>query len=159
MSKALIKKRSIMLDWVKRIKFDECSPLEAQGHENKFGFQRHQPEIMAFSHWHGHIEINYLFDCSAEYLINGQKICVPQGRMIVFWASIPHQMIAAKGDGEMVNIYIPLQAFLAWKYSDDFISEILSGEVLVADSLHLADRLITSQWEADLEKQQIGMTM
>lgn len=148
-----------MLNWVKRIKFDECSPLTAQGHENKFGFQRHQPEVMGFSHWHGHIEINFLFGCTAEYLINGQKISVPEGRMILFWASIPHQMIAAHGDGEMINLYIPLQAFLAWKYNDDFIREILNGEVLVSDNLHVVDKLLTDQWEADLEKQQLPMTI
>jgi AraC-like DNA-binding protein len=148
-----------MQDWVSRIKFDECSPLEAQGHENKFGFQRHQPEVMACSHWHGHIEINYLFDCAADYLINGQKISVPEGRMILFWASIPHQMVAAYGEGEMVNIYIPLQAFLSWKFADEFISEILHGEVLVADSLHMSDKPVTQRWESDLATNQNAMTL
>ena len=148
-----------MLDWVKRIKFDESSPLTTQGHENKFGFQRHEPEVMAFSHWHGHIEINYLFNCSAEYLINGQRITVPEGKMILFWASIPHQMVAAHGDGEMINLYIPLQAFLAWKFNDGFIRDILNGEVLVADKCHVADKMLTDQWEADLNTQQLAITL
>ncbi|GHE95944.1 AraC family transcriptional regulator [Thalassotalea profundi] len=143
-----------MFDWVNRIRFDESSPLEVQGHENNFGFQRHQPEIMASSHWHGHIEINYLFNCSADYLINGKKISVPEGRMILFWASIPHQMIASDGDGYMVNIYIPLQAFLSWKFPNEFIEQILHGEVLVADSLHPTDQPLTLMWEENLIKKQ-----
>ncbi|WDE10043.1 helix-turn-helix domain-containing protein [Thalassomonas haliotis] len=138
------------MDWIKRIKINESSPLQAQGYEDSFGFQRHKPQLMATSHWHGHIEINYLFDCSADYLINGKKISVPQGRMILFWASIPHQMIAAQGEGEMVNIYIPLQAFLSWKFSNRFISEIFSGEVLVAERLHDGDQTMTRLWEHDL---------
>ena len=147
------------LDWVSRIKFDQISPLEAQGHENNFGFQRHKPEVMPFSHWHGHVEVNYLFDCSADYLINGKKISVPEGRMIVFWASIPHQMIASQGDGEMINLYIPLQAFLSWKFTDEFIADILHGEVLIADSLHPNDRLLTDMWERDLATKQLPLMM
>ncbi|KGJ91210.1 transcriptional regulator MelR [Colwellia psychrerythraea] len=143
-----------MFDWVNRITFDESSPLEVQGYENKFGFQRHQPEIMESSHWHGHIEINYLFNCSADYLINGKKISVPEGRMILFWASIPHQMTATEGEGYMVNIYIPLQAFLSWKFPNAFIDHILHGEVLVADSLHPTDQPLTLMWEENLEKKQ-----
>jgi AraC-like DNA-binding protein len=141
-----------MQHWVERIIFNESSPLQSQGYENNFGFQRHKPEIMDCSHWHGHIEINYLFNCSADYLINGKKISVPEGKMILFWASIPHQMIASEGDGEMVNIYIPLQAFLSWKFSDQFIKEILHGEVLVADILHANDRHLTAMWETDLKE-------
>lgn len=145
------------MEWVNRIQFDQSSPLTVQAHEFNFGFQRHKPQIMESSHWHGHIEVNYLYGCSADYLINGKKISVPEGRMIIFWASIPHQMIASEGDGEMVNIYIPLQAFLTWKFSDQFISDILHGEVLVADRLHPTDKLITSQWENDLEKNDYRM--
>lgn len=148
-----------MLEWVNRIAFKESSPLESQGYENQFGFQRHKPQIMDYSHWHGHIEINYLFNCSADYLINGKKISVPEGKMIVFWASIPHQMIASSGEGEMVNIYIPLEAFLTWKFSDDFFSEILNGEVLVADSLHETDQYLTRMWERDLERKELPLML
>jgi len=148
-----------MLDWVNRIAFDESSPLESQGYENQFGFQRHKPQIMDTSHWHGHIEINYLFNCSADYLINGKKISVPEGKMIIFWAAIPHQMIASTGDGEMVNIYIPLDAFLSWKYSDTFFSQILNGEVLVADALHESDQYLTRMWERDLERKELPLML
>lgn len=146
-----------MLDWIDKIKTNKNSPLESQRDDASFGFQRHKPQLMPCSHWHGHIEINYLFNCSADYLINGKKISVPQGRMILFWASIPHQMIATKGEGEMVNIYIPLPAFLSWKLSNEFISEILDGEVLVADSHHTGDELLTHMWENDLATKNITL--
>ena len=148
-----------MLDWLSRIKINNSSPLAAQGYENNFGFQRHKPQIMSCSHWHGHIEINYLFNCSADYLINGKKISVPEGRMILFWASIPHQMVAVAGEGEMVNIYIPLQTFLSWKFSNAFMSEILNGEVLVADRLHLCDQQVTHLWESDLAKKNMPLVL
>lgn len=147
-----------MQEWINRIVFDNASPLIMQGGEHKFGFQVHQPEIMPNSHWHGHIEINYLFGCSADYLINGHKISVPEGKMIIFWASIPHQMTASAGDGYMVNIYIPLQAFQAWKFSPEFVSLLLRGEVLVSENLHPSDYEITKQWDQDLAKKNVALT-
>ncbi|WP_394201031.1 helix-turn-helix domain-containing protein [Shewanella waksmanii] len=139
-----------MFEWVERISFSEASPLTVQDQDNKFGFHRKTPEVMGHSHWHGHIEINYLFDCSADYLINGQEISVPEGRMIIFWASIPHQMTAFRGKGEIVNIYIPLQAFLTWMLPGSFVSQLLHGEVMVSDSLYFCDKELTHIWETDI---------
>ncbi|WP_102797812.1 helix-turn-helix domain-containing protein [Bowmanella denitrificans] len=147
-----------MQDWIEKIVFDHTSPLTAQGNECKFGFHVHPPEVMPHSHWHGHIEINFLFDCSAEYLINGRKIRVPEGKMILFWASIPHQMTASQGDGHMVNIYIPLQSFQTWKLPSDFSSLLLQGEVLVASHPNKADLALTQQWQYDLQKKQDALT-
>ncbi|WP_448546480.1 helix-turn-helix domain-containing protein [Thalassotalea fusca] len=142
-----------MLDWVGKIAFsDNSSPLEAQGQENQFGFRRLAPKVMPKSHWHGHIEINYLFNCSADYLINGKKISVPEGRMLLFWASFPHQMIATEGDGELVNVYVPLQSFLTWKLPDEFVSQLLYGEVIVSNSLYHCDEEITRIWEQDIAR-------
>lgn len=148
-----------MFDWVNRIEFVEKSPLLSQASEHKFGFQRHKPEIMASSHWHGHIEINYLFRCSADYLFNGQKITVPEGRMIAFWATMPHQMTNYYGDGEMINIYIPLHAFLTWKLPSDYVSSLLHGNVLVSDKLYSCDAMTTDMWQNDLDANNMELTI
>ncbi|TPH14613.1 helix-turn-helix domain-containing protein [Litorilituus lipolyticus] len=147
-----------MLNWISRIVQRESGPLEVQGEDSKFGFQKHVPEIMEQSHWHGHIEVNYLFGCSASYLINGKRINVPEGKMIIFWASIPHQMTHYDGDGYMVNLYIPLQAFLTWKLPNQYIKSLLDGEVLVSESLYESDQLLTDVWEKDLEKDNADLT-
>lgn len=149
-----------MLDWVGKIEFtDSSSPLETQGQENKFGFRRLAPKVMSHSHWHGHIEINYLFNCSADYLINGKKISVPEGRMLLFWASFPHQMIATQGDGQLVNVYVPLQSFLTWKLPDNFVSKLLHGEVIVSNSLYHCDEQITRIWENDIAQNDHTLTV
>lgn len=149
-----------MLEWVGKISFsDSNSPLESQGQEHKFGFRRLAPKVMAHSHWHGHIEINYLFNCSADYLINGKKISVPEGHMLLFWALFPHQMIATHGDGELVNVYVPLQDFLTWKLSDDFVSDLLHGEVIVSNSFYHCDEQITRIWESDIAKNDHAFTV
>lgn len=149
-----------MLEWVGKIAFsDSSSPLESQGQEHKFGFRRLAPKVMEHSHWHGHIEINYLFNCSADYLINGKKISVPEGRILLFWASFPHQMIAIQGDGELVNVYVPLQSFLTWKLSNDFVSNLLHGEVIVSNRLYHCDEQITRIWESDIAKNDHALTL
>lgn len=147
-----------MQEWLNRIIFDYSSPLTRQGNEHKFGFRIHNPDVMPHSHWHGHIEVNFLFNCEAEYLMNGRKICLPQGRMILFWASIPHQLTASVGDGYMVNIYIPLQAFQQWKLPSEFIGALLRGEVLVADIAHQADVALTQLWDNDLKQKNDALT-
>ncbi|ABZ77190.1 transcriptional regulator, AraC family [Shewanella halifaxensis HAW-EB4] len=140
-----------MFDWVEKIAFNEASPLTVQAQDTQFGFHRKKPAVMEHSHWHGHIEINYLFDCSADYLINGQEITVPEGRMIIFWASFPHQMTASRGNGELVNIYIPLPSFLTWMLPSGFVSQLLHGEVIVSDSLYACDKQLTQIWETDIK--------
>ncbi|WP_299792451.1 hypothetical protein [uncultured Shewanella sp.] len=54
--------------------------------EHKLGFRRLEPQVMPHSHWHGHTEINYLF--------NAKKVSVPEGRMLMFWDSSPNLMTA-----------------------------------------------------------------
>lgn len=157
--RALFKLGGSMSKWISRIVQRESGPLEVQGEDSKFGFQKHVPEIMPTSHWHGHIEVNYLFGCSASYLINGKRINVPEEKMIVFWASIPHQMTHYEGDGYMVNLYIPLQVFLTWKLPNSFIKSLLEGEVLVSDSSYESDKILTDVWESDLEKNQPELTV
>lgn len=147
-----------MQQWLERIIFDYSSPLTRQGNEDKFGFRIHSPDVMPHSHWHGHIEVNFLFNCEAEYLMNGRKIYLPQGRMILFWASIPHQMTASVGDGYMVNIYIPLQAFQQWKFPSEFIAALLRGDVLVAEQCHAADVALTQLWDKDLAQKNDALT-
>lgn len=147
-----------MQEWLNRIIFDYSSPLTRQGNEHKFGFRVHKPDVMPHSHWHGHIEVNFLFDCAAVYLMNGRSIAIPQGRMVLFWASIPHQLTSSSGDGYMVNIYIPLQAFQQWKLPSEFIGALLRGDVLVADTAHLSDVELTRLWDIDLAQKNEALT-
>lgn len=147
-----------MQEWLNRIIFDYSSPLTRQGNEHKFGFRVHKPDVMPHSHWHGHIEINFLFNCSAVYLMNGRSVQIPSDRMVLFWASVPHQLTSSSGDGDLVNIYVPLQAFQQWKLPSEFIGALLRGEVLVADQSHACDQVLTRLWEQDLAQKNEALT-
>ena len=85
------------------------SICETQG--DVFYIESRAPYRMKSSHVHGHIELNYLLDCSATYWMNGRTEHIPENRLAIFWANTPHQMVELHGIGRLYNIYIPLPFF------------------------------------------------
>lgn len=51
---------------------------------NQFTMECHPPDVMCSDHYHGHIEVNYLEGCSAEYQLNGKPVHVPEARFTLF---------------------------------------------------------------------------
>ena len=51
-----------------------------------------------------------------DYLLDGKALRVPSGRLVMFWAGIPHRTVALdRGpaeDGRQCNVYLPLDTFL-----------------------------------------------
>lgn len=118
-----------------------------------FAMEIHPPEVMSGHHVHGHIELNYMLDCQATYLVNGQEIQVPDERVILFWANMPHQMIAANAEGRMLNIYIPLPMFLDWKLHNQLQDLLLGGSMVIApNSLSPSPRKLAS-WLSDYKSE------
>lgn len=58
----------------------------------------------------------------------------------------------------MVNIYIPLHAFLSWNLPERFVGELLHGAVLISDNRYDCDRQLTRIWERDLELADTALT-
>ena len=42
---------------------------------------------------HNEIELNLLESGRLVYLMGGRKVAVPAGRLTVFWAGVPHQIL------------------------------------------------------------------
>jgi AraC family transcriptional regulator, melibiose operon regulatory protein len=82
----------------------------------RFGMRIFTPTLMAESHWHGHVEANFLTGASMTYHVDGQDLQVPENRLVLFWAGLPHQLTAVTPTGteppRLANIYLPLDAFL-----------------------------------------------
>ncbi len=47
---------------------------------------------------HNEIEFNLLKTGSLTYLLGGHRITIEAGRLAVFWAAIPHQIVAFEGE-------------------------------------------------------------
>ncbi len=82
----------------------------------RFGIRWFDPQLMQHEHVHGHIEMNWLTAGSMDYLVDGKPAEVPAGRLVLFWAGIPHRTTSIdrgpNGDSRQCNVYLPLDAFL-----------------------------------------------
>jgi len=87
------------------------------------------------------------------YLMGGRKVAVPAGRLAVFWACVPHQVIDFEGLTEYFVLTIPLAWFLQWQLPHHFAQSILHGGIMVEpDKGHLAsDRAKFELWIEDMQ--------
>lgn len=110
--------------------------------------QRHRPLPLA-AHWHSHVEINYLVDCSLTYVSVGQRIHLPAERIALFWAAIPHQVAEVSGPGEIYCIYVSLQEFMSWKLPAHFNHQVMHGNFLASLEEDPGDLIAVNRWWED----------
>jgi AraC-like DNA-binding protein len=98
-----------------------------------YGFNcvRWTPTTMPRCDRHNEIELNLLDNGRLVYLMGGQKVTVPAGRLTVFWAGIPHQIIEFEDLTEYFVLTIPLAWFLQWRLPDHLTQPILHGQMIV----------------------------
>jgi len=119
-----------------------------------YGFScvRWTPTRMPRCDRHNEIELNLLETGRLTYLMGGQKVTVPAGRLIAFWAGIPHQILDFEGLTDYYVLTIPLAWFLQWRLPDRLTQPILRGGMIVdSDESRLEpDRAKFDTWSEDL---------
>lgn len=111
------------------------------------------PSIMMRPDRHNEIEMNMVFDGTISYLIGGAKVIVPTYHLILFWAAIPHQIIAHSSTQTYYVITIPLAWFLQWRLPDSIRDPVLHGRI-VQECIRKSWRLeteIAKRWKQDME--------
>ncbi len=120
-----------------------------------YGFScvRWTPTTMSRSDRHNEIELNLLEGGALVYLLGGQKVVVPAGRLAAFWAGIPHQIIEFECLAEYFVLTIPLAWFLQWRLPDRLTQPILHGRMIVEPDKGLleSDRARFEAWSEDLQ--------
>ncbi|MFM2355008.1 MAG: hypothetical protein RLZZ528_744 [Pseudomonadota bacterium] len=118
----------------------------------RFGMRLFEPQIMETPHWHGHIEANFLQGASMVYDVNGEELVIPENRMAVFWASVPHQLTQVVPSGEvrprLCNIYLPVDAFLFMPHIARLQVLLLGGAIALLPS-ELIDAGTIERWYRD----------
>lgn len=131
------------------VRFDPARP-----DFSPYGFScvRWTPSRMPRSDRHNEIELNLLDGGRLVYLMGGSRVAVPAGRLTVFWAGVPHQIVDFEGLTEYFVLTIPLARFLQWRLPDYFTQAVLHGETVVEpDKGHLAaDRQQFGLWCDDV---------
>jgi AraC-like DNA-binding protein len=116
------------------------------GSPRDFLIEQHVADTMTSAHWHDHIEINMLLKGSMTYLFNGRQEHVEAGRLVLFWAAIPHQTILVTADSPLVCIYLPLVDFLALPIEATARQAILQGAFIHEPNPSPAARALGAQW-------------
>jgi AraC family transcriptional regulator, melibiose operon regulatory protein len=100
----------------------------------RFGMRIFKPTTMERPHWHGHVEANLVRNARMIYVVDGQRVIVEPDQLVVFWAGIPHQLIAvektAENEAELMNIYLPLDTFLFMHHVPELQVALLTGGII-----------------------------
>jgi len=100
----------------------------------RFGIRWFDPQLMPAEHSHGHIELNWLTAGSMAYIVDGKPVAVPSGRLVMFWAGIPHRTVeldrGPNQDSRQCNVYLPLDAFLHMPHLGTLTETMMGGGVI-----------------------------
>lgn len=131
------------------VSFDPTRPdFEPYG----FTCVRWSPSPMRRPDHHNEIELNLLQSGWVTYLLGGQKVRIEAGRLSIFWAAIPHQIIDFGDEPEYFVATIPFAWFLQCKLPDRLVQPLLHGDAIVEPRTDRGsfDYAMFSQWERDL---------
>jgi AraC-like DNA-binding protein len=99
---------------------------------------------------HNEIEVNLLKSGSLSYLLGGRRTTVESGRLAIFWAAIPHQIVGFEGASPYFVVTVPLSEFLRAGLDQSLVNRILHGEVLMDAEPDESDEIKFRQWEQEL---------
>ncbi|WP_028742452.1 helix-turn-helix domain-containing protein [Rhizobium leguminosarum] len=119
------------------------------GSRGAFLVERHIADAMAAPHWHDHVELNLLMEGRMTYLFNGRQEQVEAGRLVLFWAAIPHQTIAVAENAPLVCLYVPLVDFLSLPVDRKARQSIMQGRFLAQGNQETMDALTLPRWEKE----------
>ncbi len=114
---------------------------------------RWTPSPMRRPDHHNEIELNLLESGWVTYLLGGRKVRVEPGRLAVFWAAIPHQIVEYGQGTRYFVATIPFAWFLQCRLPELLVRPLVRGE-LVAENENAAgaaDRACFTRWENDLK--------
>lgn len=119
-----------------------------------FSCETWKPREMPRADQHDEIELNYLPEGSLAYLLGGRRIRIPRGRLTVFWAVFPHQIVEFEGDSRYFVVTVPLSWFLAWGLPDHFRTQIVQGDVIADSETGKHDWELFEQWSRDVNQEE-----
>lgn len=111
-----------------------------EGLPNEIVLGRGKPGIMAVSHWHAQIEINYIESGSASYEMCGRRFDIGPGELALFWGGLPHRLADFEEGTPMEAIHLPLLQFFRLRLPEDIREKLLRGAVLIATERNEEDR-------------------
>ena len=88
------------------------------------------PPWAPHAHTHPEIELNFLLGGRMTYVHGGAQHVVEAGRVAMFWAGVPHHILAPGVTGPGVWSCLPLAWVLQWKLPRDLVGRLLAGNFI-----------------------------
>lgn len=114
-----------------------------------FQVEQHIADTMGAAHWHDDVELNLLLSGQMTYLINGRREQVEAGRLVLFWAAIPHRSIEVVPGSPLVCAYLPLADFLALAIDRETKQAVMQGRLLTSPLADDSDVALVRRWVRD----------
>ena len=111
------------------------------------------PNIMPQAHRHSDLEFNLPIGGDLEYFFAGRFLRVPAGYFTVFWAGVPHRLVAQNA-AQYFCMTLPLAWFLAWRVGGGSLAARLLGGELVSHPASVVEAAQFAQWATDFAAQQ-----
>ena len=112
---------------------------------------RGRPPLMDAAHRHNTVELNFVEKGSITYLLGGRRVSFGPG-LALFWASIPHQLVATKGPILYQVLDLPLSLFLQWHLPK--LTRLMLNGVSVQEKkaeLRPQDQALFRRWDRDVK--------
>jgi AraC-like DNA-binding protein len=103
------------------------------------------------NHTHPDLELNLVLSGTVTYIHAGHERQVEAGRLVAFWAGLPHGVQATEGPVDFCWLTVPLDALLVWGIPTQGLSELLAGGVITDDRDPELDRRQFPGWITELE--------
>ncbi len=118
------------------------------------------PGLMDRPHYHDDVELNFLEEGSITYLFGERQVKIEAGQLGLFWATMPHQVIASPETTKMYWLHLPLASFLQWQLPNPLNELILNGKLVVdrENDYIQHDRILFKQWYNDLKADSVVQT-
>ena len=105
---------------------------------------------MERSHQHHDLEINYFTGGRLTLLLGGRVMALESGRMLLFWAATPHQVIAVEGHPYFFWFTLPMAWVSQWSLPASGWQRLLEGHLFQDESRLMADKATCDRWLTDL---------
>jgi AraC family transcriptional regulator, melibiose operon regulatory protein len=102
-------------------------------------------------HRHDEIQFGFYLDGPVDYQLGGQVYKIMADECVLFWGAIPHLLRSSPQNNRQYWVTIPLEVFVRWGLPEDFMHQILNGQLLKADHKRLRelDIMRLEIWEED----------
>ncbi|MFW5682414.1 MAG: helix-turn-helix domain-containing protein [Phycisphaeraceae bacterium] len=137
----------------------ETTPPRSRGsaaveHAGELGFAvwHGRPHAGHRVHTHHDVEVNYLLRGWVEYVMGGQRVRLEAGRACLFWATVPHQIVACDEASDMGWIVLPVTWLWRWGLTGAMSAALLEGRVLGDTATEAGDAESLRRWSGMLGK-------